>query len=98
MSLVITSIYVLFVMSLALHTAAGIFLQALPHSSPSNDLSQLKHRLTGEALAPTLQSIMTHLATDLDQCFSQSEIIAAFKNAIENLIATRLTKNAEAAP
>jgi hypothetical protein len=40
----------------------------------------------GEALAPTLQSIMTHLATELwDQCFSQSEIIAAFKKAIEGL-------------
>jgi len=40
----------------------------------------------GEALATTLQSIMTHLATELwDQCFSQSEIIAAFKKAIESL-------------
>jgi hypothetical protein len=40
----------------------------------------------GEALAPTLQSIMAHLATELwDQCFSQSEIIAAFKKATEGL-------------
>lgn len=41
----------------------------------------------GEGLtAPPLQRIISHLATELwDERFSQSEIITAFKNAIEQL-------------
>ena len=41
----------------------------------------------GEELTrPPLQQIMTHLATELwDRCFSQTEIIAAQKKAIEDL-------------